>query len=269
MNRLPVFASTIGAGILLLALLCPSTRAQVGARMPLAPRTPPSSDTRDATAAVATASSMEVLDETRPLELGDILAFRILEDRAAPYSLVITDSGDVEVPLIGRVSAEGKSCKQLAYEIKEELEKEYYQEATVIVALDWAGTRQQGYGDDAASAFDGRVNVWGAVNREGPVWIPVKEGLKITDAILAAGGFTPFAKRTKVKVHRILNPEVAKEMSAEDGAQEDTPSAPPQTMRTAIITVNVKDIMEKGRLSKDITLKPNDVIIVDEKLFNF
>lgn len=219
-----------------------------------------SGETQDTAAAIASTSSMEKLDDERELEIGDVLAFRIVEDRSAPFSLVVTDSGQVEVPFIGRVMAKGKTARALAYEIKEELEKDHYQQATVIVGLDWSGTRKAGFNIEAAG-YDGRVNVWGAVGREGPIAIPSTDGLTLAEAILAAGGFTPFAKTKKVRVHRIVTP----------GAGENSPEklAASRKKLTQIIIVNVKDIMEKGDLSKNIALKPNDVIIVEEKFFNF
>ena len=79
---------------------------------------------------------MEVLNDAYKLSAGDRLSFRIIEDQGAPQELIITDSGDVEVPYIGRYSAARKTCKELAYALKKELEKEYYYHATVIIAVD-------------------------------------------------------------------------------------------------------------------------------------
>ncbi|MBV9390471.1 MAG: polysaccharide biosynthesis/export family protein, partial [Verrucomicrobia bacterium] len=70
------------------------------------------------TSGVENTTSMEVLDDKRPLRVGDRLSMRVVEDRKPPTPLVVTDSGEVEVPLIGRVMAKGKTCKQLAYSIK-------------------------------------------------------------------------------------------------------------------------------------------------------
>src|SRR5947209_6004751 len=79
---------------------------------------------------VAFTTSMEVLDNQRKLGTGDRVSLRIVEDRKAPLSLVVTDSGEMEVPLIGRVHAAGKTCKSLAYEVKKLLEKDYFYSCT-------------------------------------------------------------------------------------------------------------------------------------------
>src|SRR4051812_4928285 len=59
-------------------------------------------------------SSMSVLDDRRPLSVGDRVSLRVVEDRKPPVETFVTDSGDMEVPLIGRVKASGKTCKGLA-----------------------------------------------------------------------------------------------------------------------------------------------------------
>src|ERR1035441_7446870 len=70
------------------------------------------------------------------------LNFRIVEDqedpneKMEPKPMMIGDRGDVEVPYIGPFPGTGKTCKQLAGEIKAALEKKYYYQATVIISLD-------------------------------------------------------------------------------------------------------------------------------------
>jgi len=53
------------------------------------------------------------------LRVGDTISYQIMEDRIwnsldAPKPLVVTDSGEVDVPYIGRVMAVNKTCKELA-----------------------------------------------------------------------------------------------------------------------------------------------------------
>src|SRR5262249_34151306 len=61
---------------------------------------------------------VDLLDSEHKLVIGDQVSFRIVEDREDPKKLFIADSGELEIPLIGRVPAEGKTCSQLAGEIK-------------------------------------------------------------------------------------------------------------------------------------------------------
>jgi len=187
------------------------------------------------TAAVSATVSMEVLDDSRPLSIGDAVNVRIVEDRDPPVTLQIKDSGDLEVPYVGRVRAAGLTPRRLAYAIKAELERDYYHNATVIIGLDTA--RQQ-----SAGLF----YITGMVGSPGPQEIPTYEKLTVSKAILRAGGFSNFANQRKVKLTR----------AGPDG-QTDTQ------------VIDVKEIIERGRLDLDVEIRPNDFIIVPERLINF
>jgi polysaccharide biosynthesis/export protein len=189
---------------------------------------------RDVGPPAAYSTSMDVLDDERPLRIGDRLSMRVVEDREAPVSLFVTDSGEVEVPLIGRVHAKGLTCKRLAYEIKAPLEREYFYKATVIVALDMAGLKSPG-----------RVYVTGQVHNQGPVDIPPDETFTVSKVIMRAGGFADFANKRKVKLIR------------RKGNSTET------------ILVNVDEVVRKGRLDKDPVVEAGDTIIISERLINF
>jgi len=176
-----------------------------------------------------------VPDDKYKLRAGDRVAFQILEDRDAPKSLLVADSGELDIPYIGRVAAVEKTSKQLAGELKVQLEKEYYYRATVIIAL------------DVANKFLGRVYVWGQVRNQGPIDVAVGENLTAGKAILRAGGFGDFANKKRVKVVR--------------GGSE---TAAKQTFE-----LNMIEILEDGKTEKDAVLQPDDFIIVPSRLINF
>jgi protein involved in polysaccharide export with SLBB domain len=179
---------------------------------------------------------MEALDDKHRLAIGDKLSFRIVEDEEDPKPLFVTDSGDLEVPLLGRFPAVNKTCRQLAVELRTELEKEYYFHATVIVAV------------DMMTKSRGKVYLVGPVRAPGPQDIPSDEVFTLSKAILRAGGFGDFANRKIVKVTRKAAP----------GKSED------QTF-----VVNVADILEKGKTDSDLTLEPGDFIYIPERTIRF
>ncbi len=209
-------------------------------------QTPPASKTQSsANAAVtnalsATPASLSgyVADDKYKLRAGDKVSLQILEDRDLPKSLLVTDSGELDAPYLGRVAAADKTCKQLAAELKAQLEKEYYYRATVIIAL------------DAANKHLGRIYVWGQVRNQGPIDIAVNENLTAGRAILRAGGFGDFANKKKVKVVR--------------GGGAGTDAAGKQSFE-----LNMVEILEEGKTDKDLLLQPDDFIIVPSRLINF
>lgn len=184
---------------------------------------------------VTLTTSMEVLDDQRKVGVGDRMSLRIVEDRKPPVELVVTDSGEMEVPLIGRVTARGKTCKGLAFEIKKLLEKDYFHRCTVIIGLDAASNRSPG-----------KIYLSGQIKTQGFIEIPPEETLTVSRAILRAGGFSDFANKRKVKVLRKTG----------NGKQKT-------------FVVDVLQILEKGTVSNDMALEPDDLVMVPERLINF
>jgi protein involved in polysaccharide export with SLBB domain len=200
-----------------------------------APTQSPVTSPTNSSAALPVTLSGYVPDDKYQLRVGDKIAFQILEDRDLPKTLVVADSGELDVPYIGRVAASGKTCKQLADECKTLLEREYYYRATVIIAL------------DTANRILGRIYVWGQVRNQGAIDMAVNENLTAGKAILRAGGFGDFANKKKVKLVR--------GGSSGEGKQN--------------FDLNMVEVLEEGRTEKDLKLEPDDFIIVPSRLINF
>jgi polysaccharide export outer membrane protein len=94
----------------------------------------------------------------------------------------------------------------------------------------------------------GRVYIWGQVRSQGALDIQVNENLTAGKAILRAGGFADFANKRKVKVVR---------GSTGLNGEKQT------------FDLDMTEILENGKIEKDITLQPNDLIIVPSRLVNF
>ncbi len=183
---------------------------------------------------VAGTISMDVLDNSRRIGPGDRLSYRVVQERRPPLPLAVTDSGEVEVPLIGRVRASGRTCRELAEAIKPMLQKEYFIHATVIVGLDSASVKSRG-----------TVYVSGQVRSQGPIEIPAEDRLTVSKAILKAGGFAEFSDMRRVKLVR----------NRPDGKVETT-------------IVDVDAVLTKGQIDKDPVLQADDRIIVPRKFIN-
>ena len=182
-----------------------------------------------------------VPDNVYKFRVGDTVSFQVVEDRILklqlePASLVVMDSGELDVPHIGRVMAVDKTSKQLGEEIKKMLEKDYYKKATVVLSL------------NVANHLLGRVYIWGQVHNQGAVDLNVNEELTVGKAILRAGGFADFANKRKVKVVRANADPAGKKQSFD---------------------LDLADILDNGNIDKDIVLQPNDLIIVPSRLINF
>lgn len=85
------------------------------------------------------------------------------------------------------------------------------------------------------------VYVVGAVNA--PKFVEYREGITVMEAVLEAGGFNKFANGNGVVVFR------------KDGGKRSS------------IPARMDDLIKKGDLSQNITLKPGDYVVVKEGLF--
>lgn len=178
-------------------------------------------------------NAMEDLDDRYKLAIGDTINYQVLEDRDDPKTIPVTDSGDIEVPYMGRFPATGKTCKQLAEQLKVELQKKYYFRATVVVSVN-------------SMASQGVIYLVGGVKAPGPMEIPRDDLLTISKAILRAGGFDDFADEKHVRITR----------KGDSGSDK-------------IITVNVSAILDQGKIDQDVQIQPGDLIYVPEKTFRF
>jgi polysaccharide export outer membrane protein len=180
-----------------------------------------------------TTNGMDALDDNYKLAIGDKITYQVKEDDNDPISIVVSDSGDIQVPYLGPYSAAGKTCKQLAKELKVLLEKNYYYQATVIISVDSMATK-------------GTIYLVGAVRSPGPLEMPRDDVLTVSKAILRMGGLTDFADGKNVRVTR----------KTESGTNE-------------VFTVNISAVLDGGKLDQDQTVEPGDLIFVPEKTFNF
>jgi protein involved in polysaccharide export with SLBB domain len=191
----------------------------------------PSPDLPPTTSTVMRTNSMAVLDDKKKLGPNDFVSFRVVEDRDNDSQrLRVNDNGELEVPYVGLVSAEGRTCKELAYTIRSLLEKEYYYHATVILAVDRISEKSRG-----------RIYVYGSVKTQGPQEIPPDESYTVSKAIIRAGGFGDFANKRKVKVTRKNGKE---------------------------FNVDLKRVIEEGHTEEDMVVVPDDQIYVPQRLIN-
>lgn len=175
-----------------------------------------------------------VMDDSRTLIAGDVIRFQVFEDEEPPVLVQINDQGYADFPYIGRIEVEGATCRTLAERLKEKLEKTYYYKATVFLAV------------EKENPIRGKITIVGEVGSQGPQSIPANTEYTLSKAILAAGGFTPYAKENKVRVIR------------------DLPNGKQETFE-----VDVEHIYETGDRSEDVVLQPNDYVIVPKSAINF
>jgi polysaccharide export outer membrane protein len=108
-------------------------------------------------------------------------------DRLSLADVPVRPDGKITLPLLDDVQAAGLTTDELKTLLTQEL-SEYIQNPTVTVVL--------------LAAYSKRAFVLGEVKNPGP--IPLSAETRVLDAITAAGGFSPFAKKSQVRVLRYV-----------------------------------------------------------------
>lgn len=178
--------------------------------------------------------TMDSLDDRQKIGPGDQLLYQVVEDQDPPQTLTVSDSGDLAVPYYGLIHAAGKTCRQLAGEIKSLLQQKLYYQATVMIDLALANK----------TLVTGKVYVTGQVQRPGGYEIPATENLTVSKAILDAGGFSDFSDKKHV---RLIRKTTAGEKTS---------------------VVNVLDVWN-GQLNQDLPVQAGDLVVVPARLVNY
>ncbi len=160
----------------------------------------------------------------------DRLQITVWRNPELSATVPVRPDGKISVPLIGDVMAGGNTPEQVAASIKQKLTA-YIREPNVAVMVVELRSHE----------FISRVRVTGAVRT--PRSMPFRQGMTVLDAVLEAGGPNEFAAPNRAKLYR----------KGKD--------------KTDVVDVELGDILNKGKLQTNITLKPGDVVTIPERLF--
>ena len=159
---------------------------------------------------------------------GDTLQIFVWRNPELTQTVPVRPDGKISTPLVEDMVAVGKTPSQLARDVETVL-AEYIRSPQVNVIV-----------TNPVSAFS-QVKVIGQVTN--PQSLPYREGMRVLDAILAAGGLTEFAAGNRGKIVRKV-----------DGKDTE-------------MRVKVEDLVNKGAMKYNLELKPGDVIVVPQSFF--
>lgn len=153
----------------------------------------------------------------------DVLEITVWRNVDLSKTVTVRPDGRISLPLIGDVSAVGKTTVQLADEISGKL-KEYKENPQVTILVKEVNSYA--------------IYVLGEVAHPGK--FPLKSKTTLLQAVTVAGGFTPTAARNKIVVFRF----------AKDGAGQ------------VKLKASYDDIVLRDGSNQNIELKPGDQIVV-------
>lgn len=176
---------------------------------------------------------MQAVDPDKKLSPGDQVTFEIVEDRDGGLPRVVTATGDLDVPPVGRVHVAGRTTGEAAADLKRRLEADYYYKATVRLSIDRVSP---------IMVRSGMIYIYGEVRQVGPIELVAGEKLTLSEAIVKAGGFGPYAAEDKVEL----------------------------TRKSGVRTVvDVKKIIRKGLREEDPILQDGDRVFVKQAFIKY
>ena len=159
---------------------------------------------------------------------GDIVTIKVFREPDLDVQQRVSKEGTINYPLLGVLKVSGMSSDQTAGKIAGLLDKDYLVKPQVSVSV--------------ISYSKQKFMVLGQVTSPGSYNIPDEQTLDLLNAIAIAGGFTRLAKTSKVVVTRFANGEAK------------------------TVQIDVDKMMKTGSTDR-FSIQPNDVIIVEEKIF--
>lgn len=127
---------------------------------------------------------------------GDVLQVEVLEDPELNRNVLVLPDGSVTFPGAGTFRAGGNPVEAVRRVLTSRLSSEFASEPTVYVSVAQVGLPGEETGLDMAKLY-----VMGEIN--GPGVLETDEEITLLQAIAQAGGFTRFAAKKRVELHRM------------------------------------------------------------------
>jgi polysaccharide export outer membrane protein len=159
----------------------------------------------------------------------DVLEISVYQEPDLNKTVRVSQDGYVSFPLIGKVAVAGMDILSAEDKIADLLRKDYLVSPDVTILVKEYSTK--------------KVFVMGEVKNPGSYSIPQEKNLTVLESIAMAGGFNGVAAMDGTRIIRV-----------ENGAKKN-------------IEVKISDITKRGDKSKDIPLKPNDIVYIPQRLF--
>lgn len=171
------------------------------------------------------------------LEPGDSIEISVEVDGRVEVPLHLASinfNGIATLPIVGDVKISGLSLNIARSVIAKRYGALYVSEPVIMLTLvETPGEGEWGY-----------VTVTGRIGRPGRVQVQSNQGIKLTELIQEAGGFSPSAKKSDIRITR----------TESNG-------------RRTRVSVDFEAIGEKGDVDADISLYDGDIVYVPERIF--
>lgn len=156
---------------------------------------------------------------------GDTLHIGVWQNPDLSSTVTVRPDGRISAPLVQGVQAAGLTSDQLASAIRERMSKYVRDPVVTVVVSDFHGALGQ------------QVSIVGAATR--PQSIPYRDKMTVLDAMIAAGGLTPYANGNAAVLIR--------------GGKS--------------YSLHLDDLLRGGKMGDNVPLLPGDTIVIPQGWF--
>ena len=177
----------------------------------------------------APVSATAVEPEAYLIGPGDNLQISVWHNPELSLAVPVRPDGRISTPLIDDEIAAGKTPQQLGRDIQERLKKFVTDPVVTVIVTNFVG------------AYNEQIRIVGEAVT--PKSIPYEAHMTVLDAMIAAGGLTPYAAGNRAKIVRHV-----------DGKEVD-------------LNVRLTDLLKNGDIAANTDLRPGDIIIIPQSYF--
>ena len=160
---------------------------------------------------------------------GDQLQISVWHNPELSTTVPVRPDGRISTPLVDDETAAGKTPQQLGQDIAARLKKFVADPIVTVIVSNFVG------------AYSEQIRIVGEAVT--PKSIPFQAHMTALDAMIAAGGLTPYAAGNRAKIVRHV-----------DGKEVD-------------LNVRLSDLLKNGDLGANTDLRPGDIIIIPQSYF--
>lgn len=181
------------------------------------------------TQATPSSAALAVVQQDYLIGPGDSLNIIVWRNPEVSMAVPVRPDGKITTPLVEDLQAAGKTSTQLARDIEAALAKFIQQPVVTVVVTNFIGNYHE------------QIRVIGQAAK--PQALPYRRDMSLMDVLIAVGGITEFASGNKASIVRHI-----------DGKQEK-------------IGVRLDDLIKDGDISKNVMMRPGDVLVIPESFF--
>ncbi len=160
---------------------------------------------------------------------GDTLNVSVWHNPELTTTVPVRPDGRISTPLVDDETAAGKTPQQLGRDIETRLKKYVADPIVTVIVSNFVG------------AYGEQIRIVGEAVT--PKSIPFLAHMTALDAMIAAGGLTPYAAGNRAKIVRRV-----------DGKELD-------------LNVRLSDLLKNGDMGANTDLRPGDIIIIPQSFF--